>query len=187
VAEQIVIGHFAGGDGEGKEVVERRAGGHLDPDIVAEFLRYSDDILGALDAPGMLATAVAAEPEPAATIDPSDIQRAYRALAIFTDLKGTHLIGHSPHVAELAASAAHMLGMPETAVSEVQAAALLHDVGRTAVSSAIWERAGTLGPADLERVRLHSYWTERILARCPALKPLARTAAAHHQRLDGSG
>src|SRR5258708_9103569 len=80
-----------------------------------------------------------------------------------------------------------MLGMPETAVSELQAAALLHDIGRTAVSSAIWERAGTLGPADLERVRLHSYWTERILARCPALKPLARTAAAHHERLDGSG
>jgi DNA-binding NarL/FixJ family response regulator len=36
-------------------------------------------------------------------------------------------------------------------------------------------------------VRLHPYWTERILSRCPALAHLAPVAAAHHERLDGSG
>jgi DNA-binding NarL/FixJ family response regulator len=36
-------------------------------------------------------------------------------------------------------------------------------------------------------VRLHSYWTERVLARCPALAALSSVAAAHHERLDGSG
>jgi DNA-binding NarL/FixJ family response regulator len=40
---------------------------------------------------------------------------------------------------------------------------------------------------EWERVRLHSYWTERILTRCPALQRLAPLAAAHHERLDGSG
>jgi DNA-binding NarL/FixJ family response regulator len=40
---------------------------------------------------------------------------------------------------------------------------------------------------EWERVRLHPYWTERILSRCPALAHLAPVAAAHHERLDGSG
>jgi HD-GYP domain-containing protein (c-di-GMP phosphodiesterase class II) len=55
------------------------------------------------------------------------------------------------------------------------------------VSSAIWDREAQLGPVDWERVRLHSYWTERILRRCPALERLAPLAHAHHERLDGSG
>src|ERR1700674_4128939 len=60
-------------------------------------------------------------------------------------------------------------------------------MARTAVSSEIWERAGPLRPADRERVRLHTYWTERILASCPVLASLARDAGGHHERLDGSG
>jgi HD-GYP domain-containing protein (c-di-GMP phosphodiesterase class II) len=51
----------------------------------------------------------------------------------------------------------------------------------------VWDRAGPLGSAEWERVRLHAYWTERILARSSALAGLAPVAAAHHERLDGSG
>jgi len=36
-------------------------------------------------------------------------------------------------------------------------------------------------------VRLHPYYSERILERSAALKPLATCAAMHHERLDGSG
>jgi DNA-binding CsgD family transcriptional regulator len=135
----------------------------------------------------MLVAVVAAEPSPAAVVDASELDRLCLALAIFTDLKGLHLIGHSPHVAELAAGAARIMGMDAAAIAAIHAAALLHDIGRTAVSSEIWNRPGPLGPADRERVRLHSYWTERVLARCPAFAELSPIAAAHHERLDGSG
>jgi DNA-binding CsgD family transcriptional regulator len=79
------------------------------------------------------------------------------------------------------------MGLDTLVVTNIHAAGLLHDLGRTGVSSAIWDRPGPLGPADQERVRLHSYWTERILARCPILVELWPIAAAHHERLDGSG
>jgi HD-GYP domain-containing protein (c-di-GMP phosphodiesterase class II) len=36
-------------------------------------------------------------------------------------------------------------------------------------------------------VRLHTYYTERILARAPSLARLGALAASHHERLDGSG
>jgi DNA-binding CsgD family transcriptional regulator len=143
--------------------------------------------MGALAAPDMLAGVLAAEPPPLALTEPRELGGLCTALAIFTDLKGLHLVGHSAHVADLAARAARLTGMDEPAVGQVRAAGLLHDLGRTAVSSEIWNRPGPLGPADQERVRLHSYWTERILVRCPAVAPLAAVAAAHHERLDGSG
>jgi DNA-binding CsgD family transcriptional regulator len=56
-----------------------------------------------------------------------------------------------------------------------------------AVSSEIWDRPGSLGAADIERVRLHTYWTDRVLRRCAGLAPLAELAAGHHERCDASG
>jgi HD-GYP domain-containing protein (c-di-GMP phosphodiesterase class II)/DNA-binding CsgD family transcriptional regulator len=187
VAEQAVLAHFRGGEAAAREEVAKRAGGHLDPRLCATFLTCCDQVMGALAAPDMLAAVVAAEPAPAAHVSPGELDRLCLALAIFTDLKGVHLVGHSPHVAALAAGAARLMGMGEPLTGQIRTAGLLHDLGRTAVSSEIWNRAGPLGPADQERVRLHSYWTERILVRCPAVAPLAAVAAAHHERLDGSG
>ena len=187
VAEQAVLGHYAGGVESARTTVARRAGGHLDPDLCDEFLRNCEAVMGALDAPDMLAAVVAAEPSPGLIADDRDLGQLSLAFAVFTDLKGVDLVGHSPHVAELAETATRMLGGDEASVAEMHATGLLHDLGRTAVSSAIWQRAAPLGHADRERVRLHTYWTERILTRCPAFAPLARSAAAHHERLDGSG
>jgi DNA-binding CsgD family transcriptional regulator len=39
----------------------------------------------------------------------------------------------------------------------------------------------------MERVRLHPYLTERMLACSAALAPMAAIAVLHHERLDGSG
>jgi DNA-binding CsgD family transcriptional regulator len=66
-------------------------------------------------------------------------------------------------------------------------AGLLHDLGRVAVPNGVLDRAGPLGAADWERVRLHSYYSERVLARTPAFAGLANLAGAHHERIDGSG
>ena len=66
-------------------------------------------------------------------------------------------------------------------------AGLLHDLGRVAVPTGIWERPGPLRVEDWELVRLHSYQSGRILARSPLLAPLAEIVNRHHERLDGSG
>ena len=60
-------------------------------------------------------------------------------------------------------------------------------MGRVGVSAAVWEKPGPLTSGEWEQVRLHSYHTERLLARIPAFSELARTAASDHERLDGSG
>jgi HD-GYP domain-containing protein (c-di-GMP phosphodiesterase class II) len=60
-------------------------------------------------------------------------------------------------------------------------------LGRVGVPNGIWDRAGRLGVAERERMRMHPYLTESVLACCPALAGLGRLGGAHHERLDGSG
>ncbi|MGY2150696.1 HD domain-containing phosphohydrolase [Nocardia gipuzkoensis] len=165
--------------------LRRRAGGHLDPDLVA--VCDAALIREALDVPDLLAAVLAAEPGTPNSLPAEELDRPSLALAMIVDLKGRYLLGHSAHVAGLAAAAAARMGVPADERAALRAAALLHDLGRAAVSSAVWDRGGPLGRADWKRVRLHSYWTGRILRRCPGLADLAEFAAGHHERLDGSG
>jgi HD-GYP domain-containing protein (c-di-GMP phosphodiesterase class II) len=72
-------------------------------------------------------------------------------------------------------------------VTELRRAALVHDLGRTGVPNTIWDKPGPLSDAERERVRLHPYYTERMLARPEVLARLGAIAASHHERLDGSG
>jgi DNA-binding CsgD family transcriptional regulator len=66
-------------------------------------------------------------------------------------------------------------------------AGLVHDLGRVAVPTGVWEKQGPLRPEEWELVRLHPYHSGRIVARSPALEPLVTMVSRHHERMDGSG
>jgi DNA-binding NarL/FixJ family response regulator len=72
-------------------------------------------------------------------------------------------------------------------VTTIWRAALLKEIGRTGISSSIWEKTASLSDREWERVRLHPYYAERIFAQMPALAKLGALASLHHERLDGSG
>jgi HD-GYP domain-containing protein (c-di-GMP phosphodiesterase class II) len=79
------------------------------------------------------------------------------------------------------------LGADDDELSGLRRAALLHDVGKLAVSNRILDKPGRLTAAEFAKVREHPVVTRRILERVPGFAPLAPIAAAHHERLDGSG
>ena len=164
------------------KALARRSGRGYDPQVVDAALSGPAELMRAADVPDAWERVIAAEPEPAATISVAGLEMVARAFGEFTDLKVGFLRGHSPRVAELAAAA-----VPGAEATEVRAAGLFHDVGRVAVPNGIWEKRGALSAAERERVRLHPYYTERVLERSPALAPLALLAGSHHERLDGSG
>jgi HD-GYP domain-containing protein (c-di-GMP phosphodiesterase class II)/DNA-binding CsgD family transcriptional regulator len=167
--------------------VARRAGGQLDPDLAAAFERDAETVLCTLDTPDLLSALIAAEPGLPVVVAWEELDRLCLALSIVADLKGRYLLGHSAHVAVITDAAAGLAGLPAGERAGLRAASLLHDIGRAAVSSSVWDRPGQLGAGDWERVRLHAYWTGRVLQRCPSLAELAPVAAGHHERLDGSG
>jgi HD-GYP domain-containing protein (c-di-GMP phosphodiesterase class II) len=128
---------------------------------------------------------LAAEPRPYAMVD--DLDRALGALADFVDLKSPWLRGHSPRVADLAATAGRVAGIDDAGCRDLWRAGMVHDLGRVGVANGVWDHPGPLSTGDREQVRLHPYHTQRILARCDALASIAELAACHHERLDGSG
>jgi len=176
-----------GGTEASVEAVRRRAGRTLDPDLAAGYLRHAEELHAELAATDVLPAAVAAEPGPQVQVSEDQLDEVCRAFGDAVDLKATWLHGHSSAVGTLAEAAGRRLGMPAGDVVALRRAGHLQDLGRTAVSTGIWERPGPLTSADWEQVRLHAYHTERILARCPPLAELAPIAGMHHERLDGSG
>jgi putative nucleotidyltransferase with HDIG domain len=123
--------------------------------------------------------------QPVREIPADRLETVAEAFADMVDLKTPFTLGHSSGVAKLATAAADRLGL--TDARAVRVAALLHDLGRTAVGTGVWEKPGALSTTEWEQVRLHPYHSERILARSAALEPLARIAGMHHERQDGSG
>ena len=169
----------------GTDQIAATAGTLYDPGVTG-LLRPGDTA----EAAGLLSPwdeTLAAEPGGPTPLDSERLDEACRAAADFADLKSPWLLGHSRAVAELAEAAAWRLGMAAPDVDLVRRAALLHDLGRVSVPSGIWDRPGPLRGGDWELVRLHAYQTERALARSAGLAALGTIAAAHHERLDGSG
>lgn len=169
------------------EALRRRRGRGYDPAVVDAALADPDALLRASEVSDAWERVIEAEPRPVATISAAGLEAVARAFGEFADLKLGFLRGHSSSVAELAAAAADGLGCSRAEISEVRAAGFLHDLGRVAVPNGVWERPGRLSAGEWERVRLHAYYTERVLERSAALAPLALTCGSHHERLDGSG
>ncbi len=130
---------------------------------------------------------LAVEPPPIRRVDGAALDDALLAMADLVDLKSPYLAGHSRGVANLAAAAAEVSGFGAEAITTLRRAGLIHDLGRIGVSNAIWDKAGPLNEVESERVRLHPYLTDRMLARVTGLNASREIASRHHERLDGSG
>jgi HD-GYP domain-containing protein (c-di-GMP phosphodiesterase class II) len=187
LARDAELFHRLGGIALATAVVRRRAGSLYDPKIAARFCEHAPALFAALDAPSAWEAALDAEPGPRPRLDAGQFETATRAIADFVDLKSPYTIGHSSGVALLAARAAERLGLPADEVAALRHAGHLHDLGRVGITAAIWDKPGPLTDSERERVRLHPYYTERVLARPPILARLGALAALHHERLDGSG
>lgn len=179
--------HRLGGVEAAVGVARKRAGGQYDPAIVDRFCRDAAGLLASLEVDSVWEAVLAGEPGERSAIQEPQLDEAIRAIADFSDLRLPWMVGHSCAVAELAAAAATRCGLASADVADARRAGLLHDIGMTGVPFEIWERPGALTEGDWERVRLHPYYTERILARPAPLARLGALAALHHERVDGSG
>ena len=170
-----------------REWLRARRGRAYDPSVVDAFERVGADVLSELEGGDEWEAALAASRSPSTTVEPDALDAVLTAFADFADLKSPWIRGHSRRVASLAEEAGRLAGLDDAACDDLRRAGLVHDLGRVAVENGIWDKPGPLTTSEWERVRLHPYYTERILARCSALASLVEPASSHHERLDGSG
>jgi HD-GYP domain-containing protein (c-di-GMP phosphodiesterase class II) len=179
--------YVEGGIDHALSVIGKRAGKEFDPVLVKVIRSEAQSIFANLSSGSIRDMVLAEEPISPLTIGEASIDRAFAAIADFADFKTPHMLGHSRRVANVAELAGKACGLPAADVALLRHAGHVHDLGRVGVQAAIWTKRGALSEGDRERVRLHTYLTERVFADSPLLKQVGALGALHHERLDGSG
>jgi HD-GYP domain-containing protein (c-di-GMP phosphodiesterase class II) len=187
LATDVALFNELGGAAAAEEALTRRAGGMLDPSLVDAFRASGSELLGEVATHDPRERILEIEPEPVIETASAELRDLARAFGDLADLKMPCTHGHSSAVSGLACAAADRVHLDRATRAQLEVAALLHDLGRVGVSNAVWEKPGPLSAAEWEQVRMHPYYSERILSRSGALEPIARIAGMHHERLDGSG
>jgi HD-GYP domain-containing protein (c-di-GMP phosphodiesterase class II) len=97
---------------------------------------------------------------------------------------------HSVNVANYAMGIGEILGMSRKEIDWLRIAGLLHDVGKIGVPEAVLTKPGRLTPDEFEEMKRHAQYSRTILSKIEFMEELTgldMIAAAHHEKLDGSG
>lgn len=109
------------------------------------------------------------------------------AFANIVDAKSPFTFNHSSGVANAAVAIGRMLGLGRERVLFIRHAALLHDLGKLSVSNAILEKPGKPDDAEWAILRLHPFYTWKILQGISSFHEMSEVAASHHEKLNGKG
>jgi HD-GYP domain-containing protein (c-di-GMP phosphodiesterase class II) len=110
-----------------------------------------------------------------------------KGFARIIDAKSPWTHRHSERATTIATGIGSLLGFGGASLRGLARAARLHDIGKLGVSNRILDKPAQLDDVELAQVKAHPIVTERILERVPVFSELSAVAAAHHERLDGSG
>jgi len=169
------------------DAVRDRRGRTYDPALADLFLAHCDEWLRRLAKVEPWDAVLEAEPAPHRILVDADLDAALLVVADFVDVKSPYAVGHTRRCADLVAEAARLVGLNEPTIADARRAALVHELGTTAISNAILDKPSALTRAERDRVETHTLLTEQMLRRSAALRALSPVASAHHERADGSG
>jgi putative nucleotidyltransferase with HDIG domain len=117
----------------------------------------------------------------------SNYDATLEALVAALDAREHETFSHSFRVRAYASYLAREIGYPPAYLSQLEHGALLHDIGKIAISDAILLKPGRLTSEEWQEMRKHPGVGETILRRVPFLAPAAHIVRHHHEQYDGSG
>ena len=195
LAQTVEVFFNAHGPAGAEEVARVRAGRWFDPALVEILLAEARE--GGLweDVSGDDAVREVARLEPAdRTLEatPERVNLAARAFGEIIDAKSPFTYHHSEgvarvSVARVSVAMAGRAGLGPEGTRDMMRAALLHDIGKLGVSNRILDKPGSLPDEEYAKIKQHPRLTYDILSRVGPFRPIAQTAANHHEKLDGSG
>jgi len=109
-------------------------------------------------------------------------------LAMAIDAKDQITHGHIRRVQTFTVALAKEVGITDQLqIKAIEAAALLHDMGKLAVPEYILNKPGSLTPAEFERMKLHASAGADILSAIDFPYPVVPIVRHHHENWDGTG
>jgi diguanylate cyclase (GGDEF)-like protein/putative nucleotidyltransferase with HDIG domain len=109
------------------------------------------------------------------------------ALALAVEAKDTGSNEHLRRMLIYAEGVGREMGLKDDELKALQAAALLHDIGKLAVPDYILSKPGRLTPEEFDRLKVHPLVGAEIIERARFPYAVAPIVRAHHERWDGSG
>jgi HD-GYP domain-containing protein (c-di-GMP phosphodiesterase class II) len=124
---------------------------------------------------------------PGAGLTLDDLTGLSHFFGLIIDTRSRFTATHSSGVASSAMELGAVLGMGACDCSKIRIAGYLHDVGKLTVPEEILLKPGKLSEVELQIVRAHPYYTQRVLERVEGLEDITFWASNHHEKLDGNG
>jgi HD-GYP domain-containing protein (c-di-GMP phosphodiesterase class II) len=191
LAQQVEIFHARFGPEAALDMVRRLRGRWFDPELCDVMLRLGQD-------PALWqGLRAAADPSALESLDPKpmtlqldgsrQLDVVARTFAEVVDHKSAWTARHSVRTAAYAAAVARFMGYGADRVRRVEMAAFYHDLGKLGVSNLVLDKPGPLDATERRAIERHVALTRLILEPVRPLADVAAAAAAHHERLDGSG
>ncbi|MGZ4787926.1 MAG: HD-GYP domain-containing protein [Terriglobales bacterium] len=112
---------------------------------------------------------------------------ALETLVATLEAREKETYAHSFRVRAYALHLAAAMNYPASDLPRLAHAALLHDLGKVAVSDAVLLKPGPLDPKEFEVLKSHSVVGERIVNRMGFLAGAGKIIRHHHERWDGRG
>jgi diguanylate cyclase (GGDEF)-like protein/putative nucleotidyltransferase with HDIG domain len=113
--------------------------------------------------------------------------RTIEALALAIEAKDQTTHDHLQRVRVYAVEVAKELKVDREGMEALQAAALLHDIGKLAIPEHIISKPGRLTPEEFEKMKIHPLVGAEILERVRFPYPVVPIVRAHHEKFDGTG
>jgi HD-GYP domain-containing protein (c-di-GMP phosphodiesterase class II) len=99
----------------------------------------------------------------------------------------SHMGDHSATVARLAVKTAIEMNWNPSDVRMLEVAGLLHDVGKIWIPESLLSKPGELTESEFQLLRMHPYYSAKIVESISALREIVPWVYYHHERWDGKG
>lgn len=189
ISQTLEVYEAEAGPEHALDILNERKGRWFDPQIVraAQDLRNDSIFWTRLHREDTRLQVLKLEPGAALAADDSRIDSICEAFAEVIDAKSPYTFRHSMGVAEISVKIARGLELAKETIVMIRRAALLHDLGKLGVSNSILDKPGKLTDEEFKAVKLHPYYTVKVIERIAGFQELAFIAGAHHEKLDGTG
>lgn len=120
-------------------------------------------------------------------LDIKGIKGVAKAFSEIIDRRSPFTYRHSVGIADLVSKITKKLGYDSEIQNKMYVAALLHDVGKLAISNDIIDKEGKLTIQERYEINKHTYYTRWILEHIDGFEEITDFASNHHEKLNGQG
>ena len=110
-----------------------------------------------------------------------------RVIAASMDARDPYTMGHSTRVARMACALGRRIGLSEEELSNLERAAIFHDLGKIQTPDDVLLKGERLSNAEEERMKNHPVDGTEILRMAPFLHRYIPVVRAHHEWYNGEG